>query len=508
MTNPFATALRIGANMTRTENNAATHKTSGSSLLDFFASGGAWRSRTESDITRTFELAFCENPVLALRCLFYLRDIRGGQGERRLFRVILQHLLTNHPDAFRKILPLVPEFGRWDDVLHISGAPIVAGWLKNQLEKDIIAEKPSLLAKWLPSENTTSKGSVTTARSLIKAWGWKPRVYRKALSGLREKLRVLERDMCAKNWGAINYQHVPSRASLKYRKAFKKNDEARYTEYIGQVKKGEKKIHAGTLYPYDLVREVWTKSGDETIDAQWAALPNYFTRPTNALVMCDTSGSMNTGDSPSPMQVARSLALYIAERNQGPFHNLYMSFSMTPELVQVGGNTLFEKIQRFQPIIANTDLMAAFREILKYAKHVNAAQSDLPEMLIVISDMEFDSACNSSSQHSGGTAWSNYQTRAGSAVSPGERTNFQQARVEFERAGYKLPTIVFWNVAARNDQQPVTMHQSGAVLVSGASPAILKHVLNPGSELHIPTPFELMVETLNSERYSKITLEN
>lgn len=519
MTNVFADALRGGANMTRTENGAATHSTAGSNVLDLFASGGAWRSRSEEDIAKAVELAFCEDPLLTLRCLFYLRDARGGQGERRTFRVALQHLAKYHAREFHKVLNLVAYFGRWDDLLGVSHIPLVSSFLKSTLENDLKAEKPTLLAKWLPTENTTSEATRHLARRLIKSWGWKTKFYKRSLVALRAKLNVLEPLLCAKRWSEINYEHVPSRASLKYRKAFKKQDEARYTEYIAAVKKGEKKIHASTLYPYDLVSLVRHAAAiDETIEAQWNALPNYLDKPTNALVMCDTSGSMEnctlgSKTKTQPMDVSLSLALYIAERNQGPFHNLYMTFSGAPQIVAVGGNSLFEKVRKFEPIVANTNLMAAFREILNYAKHSGATQDQIPQMLIVISDMEFDSAThfNSPSVYGyGNTAWGTYGTHGQQRVAPqpGETTNFQQAKIEFEAAGYKLPTVVFWNVASRNDQQPVRMHDTGAILVSGASPSILKYVLNPDSEMpKAPTPIELMLQVLTSERYSIINLE-
>jgi hypothetical protein len=487
--NPFVTAIRSQADMTRTENNALTHVSSGSNVLDMFAAGGAWRNRSEADIAQGLELALLEDPQLALRCLFYLRDIRGGQGERRIFRVGLQHLAAHHPNLFKQVFAFAPEYGRWDDLLSVSHAREVQLLLLSLLQVDQIAERPSLLAKWLPSENTASKATRAKARELMKAFGWTPRKYRKALSALREKLRVLERDLCAKRYGSIIYEHVPSKAALRYRKAFKKRDEQRYVEYLAKVKSGEKKINAGTLYPYDLVHEAWSKPGDETVDLQWAALPNYMEKPANALVMCDTSGSMASKIGPkssvSAMEVSVSLAIYIAERNQGPFHNLYMTFSSRPQIVTVGGNTLYEKVHKFQPIVENTDLMAAFREILKYAKWSNATQEQLPQMLLVISDMEFDQCTSGGSFHSVNR----------------ENTNFQAAQVEFEAAGYKLPHVVFWNVCARGRQQPVTKHQSGATLVSGCSPSILKQIMNWNA-----SPLELMLKTLNSERYAKITV--
>jgi hypothetical protein len=474
MNNPFLRALLGEVGYTKTENNAKTLRSSDSAVLDLFAAGAAWRTRSEADIVEAIELAWLENAELTLKCLFYLRDVRGGQGERRTFRIALQHLAGYHRDALIPNLQHVAEYGRWDDLISLGDAEFVTALLLKQLQADIAAERPSLLAKWMPSGNTASRATRHQAKLLMAAFGWTPRQYRKTLSGLREKLRVVERDMCAKRWGSIIYAHVPSNASLRYRRAFKKRDCQRYTEYLASVKKGEIKINSGTLYPYDLVHQVWKSPGDDTIDLQWAALPNYMDKPTNALVMADTSGSM----AGRPIEVSISLAIYIAERNQGPFHNLYMTFSSRPTICQVSGKTLYEKVHTIKPIVENTDIMAAFREVLRLAKKSKATQEDIPQMLLIISDMEFDQASANN-----------------------KRTNFEQAAHEFKLAGYRLPTVVFWQVDQRNRQQPVRQHQSGAVLVSGMSPSILKQVMNFSQ-----SPYDLMLKTLNSERYAAISL--
>lgn len=535
--NAFATALRNHANVTRTDNGALTPATTNSAVLDLFASGAAWRSRSEADVIRNFELAFAEDKELAVKCLFYIRDIRQGQGERETFRRILRHLYKSHKEVFDKVAVHVPEFGRWDDIFEYIQEPVISGALLAQLQSDSTSERPSLLAKWLPSERTASKKSAALAQNLFKLWAWKPRKYRKTIVAIRKKLKLVENALQRNALQEINYEHVPSRAALRYRKTFKGKDGERYAGFLAAVKSGKAKIKTATLYPYDLVHAIWGKGPDETVEAQWASLPNYFSRPTNVLVMCDTSASMQSPNN-RPMEVARSLAIYVAERNTGAFKNLYMTFSKEPQLVEISGNDLFGKVNGFKSIVENTDLMKAFREIIKYAKHSNARQEDLPEMLVVISDMEFDAAVvgPKMSHQSGPMTYGNnnrnlnvwvqqavlgydYMGRPILGQAPSappevfEETNFELAKKEFEAAGYVMPLVVFWNVNAQNDHQPVRRDERGVMLVSGCSPTILDQVLQmdwdrraPEPPL-LPTPMELCLAKLNSERYAAITLK-
>jgi hypothetical protein len=470
----FVSQLRNLAGMTTTENGAETHRSSGSKVLDLFASGGALRTRTQSDIEQIVEKAFKEDEVLTLKALFYLRDVRGGQGERKTFRIAMQWLAKNHAEALVRNLHNVPAFGRWDDLLCLLDTQIgdeVLTLIRKQFFSDMKAEKPSLLAKWMPSENASSKQSAALAKVLRERLQLTPRVYRQSLSSLRRKIQIVESKMCANEWNGINYSSVPSRASMIYRKAFGKHDETRYTEFLASVKKGEAKINAETLFPYDLVHKVRTGGYDDTIEAQWNALPNYMEKPSNALVMADTSGSM----SGTPIEVALSLAIYIAERNVGPFHNLFMTFSDKPIIQELEGNNLQEKVRNIRAIVANTNIQAGFDRILELAIKTNATQEELPQTLFVISDMEFDLAVE------GGT-------------------NFEAAKAKFEAAGYKLPEIVFWNVDSRNNQQPVKRDDKGVFLVSGCSPSILKCALNKQAL----TPYDMMLEVLGKPRYEVV----
>ncbi len=479
--NQFTSALRFEGNKTYTENGAETLKSSGSRVLDFYATGAALRTRSEDDILNIWDRAWEDDQLLALKALFYIRDARGGQGERRTFRIILKRLAEQSPETVIKNFLNVVEFGRFDDLEELLD---VASPLKHELlkfiqatlQKDLAAERPSLMAKWLPSINTSSAETRRRGRIVAKFLGLSEKDYRKTLSALRAKLNVVERQQCAGQWDEINYSAVPSKAMLLYRKAYAKHDGERFAEFKKKVEKGEAKINAGTLYPYDIVGKVLNGDDDSTLDLVWQALPNYITKPFNGLVMADVSGSM----SGLPMAVSISLAMYIAERNQGAYHNLFMTFSESPEIVQVEGRTLQQKVRNLKRAHweMNTNLQAAFAKILAVAKAKAVPQSEMPKILFVVSDMELDEA-----DSNGGT-------------------NFDGIRRQYNEAGYELPTIVFWNVNSRNNHQPVRLDEQGVYLVSGCSPSILETMLN----VTAGTPYELMVKALSSDRYAPVTV--
>lgn len=461
-------------NSTLTANGAPSHKSTLNPVLDLFSLGGAMRGQ---DISSKFEAAYLEDALLALKCAFYLRDIRGsGQGERESFRQILRWLYTNARHDFHTILPLVPFYGRWDDILEFVNDPIVAEFVRDTLFSDMNSKHPSLLAKWMPSENASSKHTRKLARQWVAALEVTVTKYRKLLSYLRNKIDIVESRMSSQEWKTIQYEKVPSRASMIYRKAFQKHDPEGYQKYLEQVQSGEKKINAAVLYPYEIYKEYHKESIwklQPTLEELWKALPNYITDNKSFIVMADVSGSMS-GD---PMAVSVSLAIYAAERSKGPFSGHYISYSEVPLLVKVKGKTLADKLRSVQTsnVGYNTNIQAAFDLILNTAITHKLKQEDLPEMIFVISDMQFDDP-----QH-------------------GPKTNFQVVDGKFNKAGYKRPTLVFWNVRSYGDV-PVTEREEGVYLVSGLSATTFKNALNCKAS----TPYDMMLEVLNSERYAKV----
>lgn len=469
------------AKYTLTENGAITNASTLDANLDYFSLAGAMRSRA-GDARKLFAKAYAANPLTALRTLFYLRDIRGGQGERSVFRACLQELEDIAPEVAKKVVisNYIGEYGRYDDLFSFrKGETLgaIAEFIKAQLADDEVAMKAgkpvSLLAKWLPSENASSDLSRKQARALAEMLELKPRQYRTKVVALRKYIKLLEQQMSNNEWGEIDYGKIPSQAGRKHVKAFMRHDEDRYREFLSKVEKGEATVNAGTLYTYE-VFDMVRGGNDAAANAMWKNLPDY-TNGQNALVLADVSGSMYG----RPMDVSVSLALYFAERNTGPFQGYYMTFSGTPELTQVVGNTLTDKLRFIEHhnVGYNTDLAKAFDKILDAAVKSGAKGDDLPKTLYIISDMEFDSQMSNCGE-----------------------TNFDTAQRKFKAAGLELPHVVFWNVDARQNQAPATKFDNRVTLISGSSQATFQHAVNGKS------PIELMNDVVNSERYAQITI--
>lgn len=496
----FCTALKEEANYTRTENGALTHVSSLSHCVDFFATAGALREAEEGEIVSRFRLAFAEDRELAMKLLFFTRDIREGLGERRVFRTVFLWLARNYPACVNKNLPLVAEYGRWDDLLVLLDTPCreeALALIREQMERDMAAlergEPISLLAKWLPSANASSPRTAARGRRVARALGMTEPRYRRALTALRARLHILEDSLRRRDY-TFDYQKQPSRAMHKYRMAFVRNDRERYVDFLARVRRGEAKMNTGTLYPYDIVarilkepegdlarvpqQEGMTEEERLALDTAWKALPDY-TDGENALVVVDGSGSMYTGGQPSPISVALSLGIYYAQRNTGPFRNHFITFSQNPCMVEIHGRDIAEQVEYCSQFseVANTDLARVFQLVLATAVSRGASREEMPARLYIISDMEFDNC-----------------------VLGGDMTNFQYARELFERHGYDLPQVVFWNVDSRNMQQPVTANEQGAALVSGSSPRLFS-MLAAG----ITSPKEFMLEVLNGPRYAAVT---
>lgn len=499
----FLTAFSNNTNRTYTENGAVAKETTGSSLLDFFSQGGALRSRQEREIESIFNRAFAEDKLLALRTAFYIRDARGGQGERRTFRVILRHLAERNPDVIRKNINLIPFYGRWDDIYALFDTKLekLAGELiYTQLLADLNSDFPSLMAKWLKSENASSAETKRLAKKTRKLLNMTPKQYRKMLSALRKRIGVVEQKMSAQNWKDIDYSKLPSKAAMIYRNAFMNHDEARYQAYLDSLEKGETKVNAGTLFPYELVREAerdivsdyWFEDNSERlqphertlINEMWKALPDYIgNKKENSIAVVDTSGSM----SGLPMQVAISVGMYLAERNSGPYKDHFITFSNRPQLVKIQGTDFVDKVANMRDADweMNTNIEAVFDLILETAIQNNLSQDDIPQKLYIISDMEFDQSVRSSNGYG--------------AI---EKTLFQKIRDRFETKGFKMPELVFWNVDSRSDMSPMSMDERGFQLVSGCSPSIFEATMK-GEFL---SAYDLMLKVINSERYQKIKI--
>ena len=465
----FADAVVLEDNKSAlTTNGMATHKSSLGSCVDLFFLIGASRG---TDISKVFDAAYAENAELATRILLWARDVRGGAGERSTPRALLNHIEQNYPDLARVLISVWCKFGRWDDLLVFKNKEIkhlVYGIISNALN---LAQN-GLCAKWMPR-----KGPI--ANELRTYMGLSPKQYRKLLVNLT---KVVETPMCAREWESINYAHVPSVAAGRYSKAFGRHDPNGYSKYREALKSGEAKINAGAVFPYQVLQTMI--SGDVEIGiSQWDALPDYLGDDA-ILPMVDVSGSMETPVSGNitAMGVAVSLGVYIADKQKGAFKDLWLTFNHEPELVKLHGANIHEKLENVMENSdwgMNTNLEKAFERILEVAVNNNVAQEDMPRTLIILSDMEFDDCVHDSSNPCAYDMVSN----------------------QYQKAGYTLPKIVFWNIKGRTGNIPVTHRQDGTALVSGFNTTILKSICNVRESM---TPELIMLNTVNVERYNLV----
>lgn len=496
-------------NVSVTENGAIGYRTTGKELLDLNFAVASLRKMSDAEVAKRFKKAFCEDQMLAMKWLFYSRDCREGIGERRLFRVVLADLVKSNPEMIIPVINLIPEYGRYDDLWclldNAEAAQIIYRLIDEQLVEDMKNMKNnssiSLLAKWLPSPNCSSEKTKKHAKQIYKALGLTEREYRKMLSKLRKYLDVVEVKMSAKNWSEIKYEAVPSRANLIYNNAFLRNDEARRREYLSKLEKGATKINASTLFPHDIVHKYMTgnmwsarlKPKDATIEALWKALPDTAQGCGNTIVVADGSGSMTTrvdnNSGVTALEVANALAIYFAEHSSGQFKDKYITFSERPQFVDFSMcNTLHDKLQTAlaHNEVANTNIEKVFDLVLISAVNNHMSQENLPKNILIISDMEFDSAtCIRSSRSYG-------------YIRPDQRL-FDVIAQKYARAGYKMPRLVFWNVNSRTGTIPVKENELGVALVSGFSVNVAKMVMSGKTD-----PFECLLETLNSERYAPV----
>ena len=464
-----------------TENGMTTNVTTLNSCLDLFFQIGAMRGQDEGRLVSMFSKAYNEDALVAMKLLFWSRDIRGGAGERKIFRVIADYLVNSHPESIKKNLKLIPEFGRWDDLLVFIGTKLesdVLGIIKDGLSDD---NTKGLCAKWIPRPSGKNTKKRMVANTIRKYLGLSPKKYRKMLS---ETSNTVEQLMCSKSFDKIEYSKLPSKAMANLMKAFSKNDTERFGKYLEDLKSGDAKINAGAVYPYDIVKSL-NQGNIDGADAQWDALPNFLEGNTEKLLpLVDVSFSMVRGVANNPnlnvLDIAISLGLYISERNVGPFVDSFLTFHSSPELIFLNGKLSDrEKQMRHSEWGGSTNLFGAYQMILEQATKFNIPPSEMPTMMIVLSDMEFNKSDR---------GW--------------DETAQQGVKRMFNECGYELPKIVYWNLASRQSNMPVQHREDGTALISGFSPSILKNVLN-GSDMN---PLDMMYDVINTERYENIKI--
>lgn len=475
---------------TRTENGALGYKNTYHPILDMNFRMSSYRQMVDEDIIKDFRMAFKDDPDIALKWLFYARDVLQGAGERRLFRIIARDLAI-HRVFPQHLVQYVPAYGRWDDLLCFVNTPMWSTAMKvirDQLTLDLNNynnNKPfSLLAKWLPSVNASSDETRQLGRMIAHELGCSERTYRKMLAAMRARLEVVEQSLTAQEWATINYEHVPARANLIYNDAFLRHDTARRSEFLAKAVKGEVKVNAKTLTPYDIVNKYVRGSSvsntDINLETAWKNLPTNFDVSASTIVCADGSYSMYGGSPANPIAVAVSLAIYFSERLSGPYKDRYITFSHHPRFVDLSKcTTLRDKIREAfsHNECENTNVEAVFDLVLRTAQSYHLTQAEMPAQVLIISDMEFDRGTDVYNQ----------------------KTLFESIGRKFTLAGYKLPRLIFWNVCSRTNAVPMQENENGLVLISGYSPNAMKCVMSGKLD-----PYGALLDVLNSARYELI----
>lgn len=467
--NDFVKAMKeeIDNTVTLTENGMVARETTADYVVDLFYIIGT--PTPKDQLLRVFTKALHQDADLTLRVILWGRDCRGGAGRRDNFQTILNHMEETYPSVTRALISLIPEIGRYDELLCVKSGPVREFALS--LFAHALRNKEPLALKWAPREKSARKND---ALDLMKIMGMTPRQYRKYLATYT---KVVENQMCAKEWEAIEFEKVPSLASTRYQTAFKRHQEGRYSAYLDKVNAGEAKMNASVVYPHNILESL-EQGNIKAADTQWKQLPDYFDNDTQVMPVIDVSGSMFNGvGSVEPIKVSIALGLYCAEKNKSAFKDHFITFSGKPKLQKVSG-TLNERVTqiRWADWGMSTNIELVFKTILSMALEYNVPQTDMPNMVLIFSDMQFDRCIDGES-----------------AMEMVERL--------YENAGYKIPKLVFWNLNSK-DNVPVEYNKSGAALVSGFSPAIMKSILS--DKLEDFSPRNVMLDAIMKDRYKVI----
>lgn len=495
-------------NLTMTANGANAYKTSGSKLVDINFAIGELRSASEENIIKKFRDAFEENPEFALKWLFWLRDVREGSGERKAFRVILKDLSKNGLSKFvDNMVPYLGFYGRYDDMWELLDTPSKSAVLRftaKQLKEDLANRKAgksiSLISKWIPSGNASSKVSAKYNKQIRTYLKWTPSQMQHTLTILRKYIDVVERKMSSDNWQSIDYEKVPSKATKLYTKAFMKHDKDRYTAYLEGLKTGKAKVNTSVLNPCEIVHKLyesisWCHYDQNTItlmEAMWKNLPDRVQGEGDTICVLDTSGSMcSRVDSKTRMsckEVAESLAIYFAERCSGVFQNKIITFSHSPRYMDLTRcDSLESKLKYIQKYgeVSDTNIESTFDLLLNTAIEGHLTQDQIPKRVLILSDMGFNSS---------------------SCTQAPNETLFQTINKKWNKAGYEMPTLIFWNILGESrwgygsKAIPVSYNEDfPCLLVSGYNTASLNMVLK-GQE----SPLEGILSVINTERYEPI----
>lgn len=493
--NEFLNALKNDTNYGYTENGGIKHNSTMSKVLDMFGMGGSMRNRDEDDILHMFKCAYGENPELALRCLFYLRDVRGGQGERRFFRIILRWMGDHMVDEVEHLIPMISEYGRWDDLFELfntKSEPAMLGYVYHTINKN----EDHLIYKWLPSINASSRTTKSRGRKIAAEFNMTEREYRKMLTEGRKACNLVESLMSQNHWDQIAFDKLPSRAGLLYKKAFMRREETR-ERYMKFMSDEKTKVNASVLNPVEIAHQIFNAYGRPSMTERnawqkyWDNLKDYYNgKEEPGIAIVDVSGSMYG----QPLEAAVSMGVYIAERGKGPFQNHFITFSSKPELVEFSGVDVYDKFMRAQSAEwgGSTNIEAVFNLLLDTARRNRVAKEDMPRTLYIFSDMEFNGCITS-----GPVSYDRWASAGRILTERQINTVIEEQAKKWRQYGYQIPRVVFWNLDARHDNIPAI--GDGFSYVSGFSMNMVECILS-GKD-----GYDLMLEKLNSVRYQPIT---
>lgn len=490
----------------RTENGALSFPTTDDARLDLFFK--TVRGINVTDLYQLIEKSWEISKRDTLRTMFYVRDCRGGKGEKKIFWHFMIWLWDNHREYFINNMHCVPHYGSFKDLKRImeshdedgslmcvartavGGAlskTVISFWcdvIKKDTESMDSGNPISLAAKWIPIQDTR----------FCKEMGLTHKNFRKAIRALRDKLDIVECKMSANEWEKITFERVCSLSMKKYSSSFKKHCEERFSEYLKSVKKGEKKMNVSQLYPSDISRELLNEPtaascDEETLNIAWEQLLLKTRKNLSSKFLCvvDTSGSMNG----MPLQVAVSLGLFLSELYpESTFYRKFITFSNSPKLQTAEGNTLKERIMNISKSewSMNTDLQKVFDLVLSSSK-----PEDHPDVLIILSDMQFDEAVKENRSQCWGIQEEENEKKE-------ELTNLAAIEEKYKKAGIKRPKLIFWNLREGTVDFPANTSTPNCALVSGYSPSILETLLDTGDI----TPMNVFRRTIDSYRYDMV----
>lgn len=475
-------------------NGAAAYNTSGSELVDFFYLAGSARNVPLSQLIAQFDAAIKEDCQLAMKALFWLRDVRGGAGERQAFRDLYAHVDQKYPSYVTRTLHLVPEYGRWDDMWNTVRNKTNRQHMRSLIETALCVQSDDygLLCKWLPRQGSF-------AAEMREHMKLTPRNWRKMLVN---GSKTVEQKMCAKQWDSIDHSHNPSLAAARYTNAFNRHsvngdDKGCFAQYKEDLKSGKTTINAGAIFPHEIAKNAIRNVDPIIVEAQWNAMPNFMEESTERILpMIDVSGSMSCAVGGNPnmncMDVAVGLGAYVALKQPGEFNGMYLTFQSTPIMMRADPsqgivnmiNTIYSS-----PWGGSTDLQAAFKIVLDHGVQNNVPPDQMPTMIMILSDMQMNEAEN-----------------VGYNDNAINQTALEMIQTMYESAGYKMPKLVFWNLNNEYGTTEAGLQSPNVMLVSGFSPAILKAITNNTEMPEVPTPYDLVMQVLNSPRYEAIKL--